>query len=336
MTQPAETPDEEAPGVDPGKLRKVPLSDFLIRFAFGAAVSAVAGGVTLLQGPRIGGLFLAFPAILPATLTLLEKRDGLAQAASDTRGASLGALGMAAFALAGAALMVRNSAFALTVALLAWVLVSGGLYTLLRLLSKAIGERQYLPEIPTAEAQPAIDALRAQGITLALAESCTGGTIAALLTSVPGVGEVLRGGFVTWADDSTSECLGIDPAIIARHGAVSPEVAGEMARGAKSALGADVGMAITGVEGKSTDGRPPGLTYISVATPDGRTVTRRYNHDHGSGRNRERDVRMALAALREVLEGDSSDTGDDWATGRSDSNEFGLGTAGLEPVTPGS
>jgi nicotinamide-nucleotide amidase len=174
-------------------------------------------------------------------------------------------------------------------------------YAGLRLIAEAAGERQYLPEIPTVEAEPVIAALRARHATLALAESCTGGTIAALLTNVPGAGEVIRGGFVTWTDEAKARCLDIDPALITEHGAVSPEVASEMALGAKRALGAEVGLAITGIEGKPKDGRPSGLTYICIITPDGRRCIHRHTHDHGAGRNRERDVRMAMTHLHQAL-----------------------------------
>ncbi len=121
---------------------------------------------------------------------------------------------------------------------------------------------------------------------------------------MPGAGRVIRGGIVTWHDSSKETCLRVDPSIMSRHGAVSPAVAREMAHGAKRALGADIGLAITGVEGRPKDGHPPGLTFLALATADGRTLLRRYSHDHGSGRNRERDVRMALGLIQEALQGE--------------------------------
>jgi PncC family amidohydrolase len=178
-----------------------------------------------------------------------------------------------------------------------------GLYVTLRLLTRVLGERQYLPEIPTAEAASVIESLQAHGFTLALAESCTGGTITALLTDVPGAGEVIRGSIVTWDEDTKRKPLGVDPAAIAELGAVSPRVAREMAHHVKRLLGADIGFAITGVEGPPVDGRPPGLTYLAVATPDNRTVLGRHTHDYG-GRNRERDVRASLQLIEKSLEGE--------------------------------
>src|SRR5207302_456651 len=165
------------------------------------AITVVASGPSsatnqltgMVAGPVAGGLFLAFPAILPATLTLLEKKEGLAQAVSDMRGAAVGSLGMVAFAVTGLLLMTSQPALALIAALIAWILAALASYLLLRLLARVLGEKQYLPEIATQEAASVIEALSGRGFTLGLAESCTGGTIAALLTDVPGAGKVIRG-----------------------------------------------------------------------------------------------------------------------------------------------
>ena len=83
-------------------------------------------------GPRFGGLFLAFPAVLPAALTLIEKKEGTTKAWADASGGVLGAIGLAAFAFTALQLLRANPAVALAVALLAWLLVSGGLYFLFR------------------------------------------------------------------------------------------------------------------------------------------------------------------------------------------------------------
>ena len=80
-----------------------------MRFAFGFAVSIAAGIIVATAGPVFGGMFLAFPAILPATTTLLERRNGLAQASEDVRGATVGALGMVAFAWVAWVLFRRTS-----------------------------------------------------------------------------------------------------------------------------------------------------------------------------------------------------------------------------------
>lgn len=122
----------------PEKLRKVKPSELLIRFVFGAGVSIVASLTGQLFGPVAGGMFLAFPAILPATLTLLEKKHGTEDAAHDDRGAVLGGAGLVAFALVAAGLFVRSAAvLAIVTATLAWTLVSLALYIGIAVSSRA-------------------------------------------------------------------------------------------------------------------------------------------------------------------------------------------------------
>jgi len=304
MTRSSQETGEEPAQVDLKKIGKVRPRELFVRFAFGALVSTVAGILTITAGPKFGGLFLAFPAILPATLTLLEKKDGLAQAVSDVRGAVVGSVGMIGFAIVAMLLMRRDPLLALVAALATWVGISGALYLALRILARSLGERHYLPEISTEEAASVIAALQAHRYTLGLAESCTGGTIAALLTDVPGAGKVIRGGIVAWSEDTKICVLGVDPDSIAKHGVVSPLVAREMAHRAKKLLRSDIGFAITGLEGGPANGQPPGLTYLAIATPDNRTLLRRYDHDHGADRNRERDVRTSFELIRKSLEGE--------------------------------
>jgi hypothetical protein len=99
------------------------------RAAFGAAISVLAGIVGVVFGARIGGLFLACPAILPATLTLIEKKDGKRSAEEDEHGSIAGALGLVGFAAAGAVVIDRNGvAIALFAASIAWLLVAFGAY----------------------------------------------------------------------------------------------------------------------------------------------------------------------------------------------------------------
>jgi hypothetical protein len=117
----------------PGKLREVNWRELAIRFAFGAAVALVAGVVGMLVGAAAGGLWLAFPAILPAGLTLVEHKEHRRQAERDVRGAILGAVGMVAFAVAvyiGVPLV--GGLVAVLAALLVWVVVTLGLYLGLR------------------------------------------------------------------------------------------------------------------------------------------------------------------------------------------------------------
>lgn len=123
---------EQRPGIALGDLRSISASDYLLRFAFGFVISVVAAIVAHLAGAKVGGLFLAFPAILPATLTLIEQREGLAQAVSDVRWATLGAIGMIAYAGVMVGLVRSSPALAVVCALVAWTLVSVSLYAILR------------------------------------------------------------------------------------------------------------------------------------------------------------------------------------------------------------
>ena len=120
-------------GFDFGAIKQATLRDYGVRFAFGAAVSAAAGLAGLRFGPRVGGLFLAFPAILPAALTLIEQKDGEGPADADVQGGVLGAVGLLAFALVVfAGVQGLGALLALALALAAWACVSSGLYLLLR------------------------------------------------------------------------------------------------------------------------------------------------------------------------------------------------------------
>jgi hypothetical protein len=122
-------PGSPIAGFDPGKLRAVAVPELAVRFAFGAAVSIVAGVAGLSLTPKFGGMFLAFPAILPATLTLLEKKHGTEDAVHDVRGAVLGSAGLVAFASLAALTFTRWApASVLAAAAAGWVTVSLATY----------------------------------------------------------------------------------------------------------------------------------------------------------------------------------------------------------------
>jgi nicotinamide-nucleotide amidase len=237
-------------------------------------------------------------------VTLLEERQGLAQAAADVRGATAGALGMLAFAwVAWVLLRHTPPAAALGMAMLAWVATSVVAYLVLHQLVHLLGEHHYLPEIPVVEAAEVLDALRSRSLTVATAESCTGGLIASIFASVPGAAEVFRGSIVAYDDDVKARGLGIRRELLDRDGAVCAAVAAGMARGARLEIGADVGVGTTGITGEPTEGMPAGLTFLSVALPSGATLTRRYTDDFGPGRNDERAVRMAFRLILDALDG---------------------------------
>jgi len=113
--------------------------------------------------------------------------------------------------------------------------------------------------------------LEAKGLTLALAESCTGGLVSELVTAHAGASNVFRGGAVTYANDAKIALLGVPPELLARFGAVSTEVVRAMADGARRAFNADIALALTGIAGPgggSAD-KPVGLVHLAVSNADG-------------------------------------------------------------------
>jgi nicotinamide-nucleotide amidase len=115
-----------------------------------------------------------------------------------------------------------------------------------------------------------LELCRARGWTAATAESCTGGLVAARLTSVPGSSDVFLGGVVAYANEVKEAELGVPAAVLAEHGAVSAETAAAMAAGVRERLRADVGVAVTGIAGPDggTPEKPVGLVYLHVETPE--------------------------------------------------------------------
>ncbi|MFD6031722.1 CinA family protein [Cellulosimicrobium funkei] len=118
-----------------------------------------------------------------------------------------------------------------------------------------------------------LGALEARGWTLATAESLTGGLLSATIVDVPGASRVLRGAVVAYATDVKESVLGVDGDLLAAHGAVHPEVARQMAERVRDVLGADVGVATTGVAGPDPqDGRAPGTVFVAASGPGGTEV----------------------------------------------------------------
>jgi nicotinamide-nucleotide amidase len=149
-----------------------------------------------------------------------------------------------------------------------------------------------------------LEALAAQQRTLAVAESLTGGLVAATLVDVPGASRVLRGGVVAYATEVKHLVLDVDADLLAEHGAVHPEVARQMARGVRLRLRADIGLATTGVAGPDPqDGHAPGTVFVAVSTAEGERV-RELAVDGGRAEVRavSRDAVLALALV--VARGD--------------------------------
>ncbi len=128
---------------------------------------------------------------------------------------------------------------------------------------------------PDGGAPSLVATLIARGDTLAVAESLTGGALAAAVVDVPGASAAFRGGVVAYATDLKHTLLGVDAGLLAAEGAVHPEVARQMATGVRGRLGATWGVATTGVAGPAPqDGRPPGTVYVAVAGPGAERVER--------------------------------------------------------------
>jgi len=166
-----------------------------------------------------------------------------------------------------------------------------------------VGQAAYGIDDQTLESV-VIDLLRSKGLTLAVAESCTGGGLGARITSVPGSSDVFVGGFLTYSNETKMRLLGVSPELFEEGGpgAVSEDCASEMAVGAALALGADCAVSITGIAGPGggSDEKPVGTVYIGVART-GWVSSERYLFRGDRAAIRERSVQWALICLREAL-----------------------------------
>ncbi len=141
-----------------------------------------------------------------------------------------------------------------------------------------------------------------KGLTVSTAESCTGGGIAARLTSVAGSSAYVRGGVVAYQNDVKVDLLGVDAGTINKYGVVSEETVVEMAKGAMKSLKTDCSMATTGIAGPGGEepGKPVGTIWIAAAWGD-RIVTMKQEGDEGRRKNIERAIQNALKMLSEIL-----------------------------------
>ncbi|MES1248948.1 MAG: nicotinamide-nucleotide amidohydrolase family protein [Actinomycetota bacterium] len=149
-----------------------------------------------------------------------------------------------------------------------------------------------------------LDLCRARGWTLATAESCTGGLVAARLTSVPGSSDVVAGGIVAYSNEVKERQLGVPAALLVEHGAVSAEVAAAMAHGAREALGVDVAISVTGIAGPGggTAEKPVGLVHFHAVTPEGE-IGRELTFPGDRASIRARSVVIGLHLVRTLLSG---------------------------------
>jgi len=154
------------------------------------------------------------------------------------------------------------------------------------------------------EARRLGELLRARGLRIAVAESCTGGLLGAALTAVPGSSDYVLGGVIAYANEVKTALLGVDAQLLAAHGAVSEEVARAMADGVRARLGADLGAGITGVAGPGAEStsKPAGLVWVAVAGPGDVVRTVQLRDDHGREGNRAAAVHAALRLAAEIVE----------------------------------
>ncbi len=152
--------------------------------------------------------------------------------------------------------------------------------------------------------------LRESQATVAVAESCTGGELAGRLSGPAGASAYFAGGVVAYADEAKASLLAVDPALIARHGAVSPQVASAMAAGAVGRLGADAAVAVTGIAGPGggTEEKPVGYVCFAARLADGREVARDLVIPGERAEVRDRSTTLAMHVLRALLLGEPAPT----------------------------
>jgi nicotinamide-nucleotide amidase len=148
-----------------------------------------------------------------------------------------------------------------------------------------------------------LELYRHAGLRIATAESCTGGLLAGRLTDVAGSSDVLERGFVTYSNESKTELLGVSTALIAKHGAVSAQVARAMAEGALAHGPAEVAIAITGIAGPggAMPGKPVGLVYLALARRGRETFVERHQFPGDRPAVREATVDRAIELLGSAL-----------------------------------
>ncbi len=146
------------------------------------------------------------------------------------------------------------------------------------------------------------DLLLRSRLTLAVAESCTGGLLAACITDIPGSSVYFEGGVITYSNSAKQRLLDLPPAVLRLHGAVSEHTARLMAAGVRTLLNADVSLAVTGIAGPSggTPQKPVGMVFVALAAHDV-NLCREYLWAGDRRRNRECSVRAALEMLKDYI-----------------------------------
>ena len=142
-----------------------------------------------------------------------------------------------------------------------------------------------------------------EGLTLATAESCTAGNIAAMITAIPGSSHFYKGGIIAYSDEVKKNLLGVNPETLEKHGAVSEEVVIEMAKGAMKSMNSDCGVATSGIAGPTggTPDKPVGTVWIAVAMGE-KIMTMKANGDEGRNKNIENATLYALQMLLKLFQ----------------------------------
>jgi nicotinamide-nucleotide amidase len=150
-----------------------------------------------------------------------------------------------------------------------------------------------------------LEACRAARMTLATAESCTGGMVVAALTDIAGSSDVVERGFVTYSNEAKIELLGVPPEMIAAHGAVSAQVATAMVQGALARARVELAVSITGIAGPggATKGKPVGLVYFGIARKGGVARVERHTFQGDRADVRAAATERALELLLETARG---------------------------------
>lgn len=165
------------------------------------------------------------------------------------------------------------------------------------------GAPRTAPGRQDSRAERAARALEAAGLTIAVAESCTGGLLGGAITEAAGASSYFMGGVISYSDEVKEQLLGVSGDLLKRHGAVSPQVALAMAEGVRKAIGTDLGLSITGIAGPDggTPEKPVGTAYIALSAHDTH-ITRAFRFGGDRASNRAEAVGEVLGLLADYLE----------------------------------
>lgn len=169
-------------------------------------------------------------------------------------------------------------------------------------LKNRFGNDVYTTDEEVTLEKAVVNLLQAENLTVTCAESCTGGLLSARLINVPGVSEYYKTGFITYSNKAKRKQLGVKKSTLQKHGAVSQEVASEMARGAALITKADVAVSITGIAGPEggTEHKAVGLVYIACCVK-GKTTVKKYQFSGNRSKVRESSVAAALVLMRSCI-----------------------------------